>query len=799
MIDQREYRVLICTENHEDDAWIEGALKAAAIPSERCATWTDSEEASAGVGVVILKNREIPTGFGPDDFDRAVPLIILQDHSETELIGEAGKRPHTTILPWPLQEETLVRAVRCSLQTRGLQSELAELKEQFLILTNRAPVAFGIVQGTRVVFANHFFAEWSGYTVDELLSLDFPTLVHPHFREMMLDRAKRRQAGEAVPEHYEFLALTKNGEERWFDFSPALIEYHGKPAVIGAGLDITTRKRAEQALQRSEASLRLLSQTARKLMVATHSDEALGGIFEDVAVHLGAEVFVNYLVTPDRGRLHLHSWRGLDEATVKSLEFAQFGQPLCGLVARERTRIVLPRVQETTGPETEVLRSLGIRAYACHPLQDHEVVGTISFCSKSRDEFSEEDLEVMRAVADQASMAMARQRLTVALEQRAAALDEANQAKDQFLAVLSHELRTPLTPVLAVISMLRRKGNLDPVLQRDMEMIRRNIELEAHLIDDLLDLNRIERGKVVLQKNQIDLCTVLQQAVEVCRSELEARQLHFTTHFGDVAQPVNADAARLQQVFWNLIKNAIKFTSPNGCIGIRCCLEDDHLVVRVADSGVGIDPEQLPKIFDAFAQADRNTTREFGGLGLGLSISKSLVELHGGTIEAHSEGKNKGSTFIVRLPLHKGLPPQADGSPRGGEHAQAVSQGLRILIAEDHRDTAEMISLFLQGEGHAVKQAGDVASALKMAGDEPFDLLVSDLGLPDASGLDLMRELRNRGITLPGIALSGYGQEGDIEKSREAGFLAHLVKPVDMDRLIEAIDDAIQAPLPTSL
>jgi two-component system CheB/CheR fusion protein len=288
----------------------------------------------------------------------------------------------------------------------------------------------------------------------------------------------------------------------------------------------------------------------------------------------------------------------------------------------------------------------------------------------------------------------------------------------------------------------------------------------------------------------VDICSILQHAVEVCRPELEARQLHYTTHFGDVTRLVDADAARLQQVFWNLIKNAIKFSPPNGCVGIRCRTQDDQVVIEVSDSGVGIAPEALPKIFDAFAQADVHITREFGGLGLGLSISKSLVQLHGGSIEAHSDGNDRGSTFIVRLPLHERVP-EPVAPPVFARPAESAGgpQRLRILLAEDHEDTAEMVRLMLESEGHMVETASDVSSAIRMATGRAFDLLISDLGLPDGSGLDLMRDLRNSGRGLPGIALSGYGQERDIEKSHEAGFSAHLVKPIDIEQFLAAVKD----------
>lgn len=375
-------------------------------------------------------------------------------------------------------------------------------------------------------------------------------------------------------------------------------------------------------------------------------------------------------------------------------------------------------------------------------------------------------------------------------EQARLSAEEASRAKDRFLATLSHELRTPITPVLAAVSLLQRNDMLDGRTRRDIEMIRRNIELEARLIDDLLDLTRIVRGKVELDKRQIDLTAVVHRAIDVCRSEIEARKLDLRVNMGEPLR-VEADAARLQQVFWNLLKNAIKFTPQGGTVTVRCGPADNgHAVVEVSDNGPGIEVEELSRIFEAFEQGRSSVTRGYGGLGLGLAISKSLVEMHGGTIDAHSGGAGLGARFYVRLPLAAPVPslPATPPAENDGDISPRSGQSLLLLVVEDHADTAEMMQRMLESEGHEVVVAGSVAAALDAAGRRPFDMLISDLGLPDGSGLDLMRTIRTGNPSLPGIALSGYGQDQDIRQSREAGFIAHLVKPVDVDRLFDAID-----------
>ncbi|MBP7571851.1 MAG: response regulator [Acidobacteria bacterium] len=392
-------------------------------------------------------------------------------------------------------------------------------------------------------------------------------------------------------------------------------------------------------------------------------------------------------------------------------------------------------------------------------------------------------IDVSARKAAERELAEARQ----AAERARVAAEEASLAKDHFLSVLSHELRTPLTPVLTGVALLQREA-LPAGAKRLLEVIQRNVELESRLIDDLLDLTRITRGKIELDKRPVELCTVVDRAVEVCQADMHARQLHFAVDYGPGPYLVEADAARLQQVFWNLLKNAIKFTPAGGCIGLRCRPEDGQVLVEVTDSGMGIEASSLGGIFDAFAQGGRSITRQFGGLGLGLTISRALVELHGGQIEARSEGRDRGATFAVRLPavsIGAGLSTAAAGSE--GATAAAPVRPLHILLVEDHGDTADLLATVLELEGHSVELAGDVAAALEALGRGLFDLLVSDLGLPDRTGLELIRELRDRGARLPAIALSGYGQERDIERSREAGFAEHLVKPVEPRAVLEAI------------
>ena len=358
-----------------------------------------------------------------------------------------------------------------------------------------------------------------------------------------------------------------------------------------------------------------------------------------------------------------------------------------------------------------------------------------------------------------------------------------NRAKDQFLAILSHELRTPLTPVLAIITGMNRSGIPD-VLRDDLEMIQRNVALESKLIEDLLDLTRISRGKIILRREPLDCHSCLRSALEICRHDIQEKELQVAVHFLAGQHYVRADPVRLRQVFWNLLRNAVKFTPVGGNIQVITCNEADLLRIEITDTGIGIAPEVLPRIFNAFEQGERLKTRRFGGLGLGLSIAKALVDLHEGHLSAFSEGEGKGATFTVELGTVHPLPkPEKVHLPEKEGKAGNIS---KILLVEDDGDTLRILSKLLRNTGYEVTPANSVRIGLESTTKEKFDLMISDLGLPDGSGLELMREVKKH-HDFPGIALSGFGTEEDIRQSLAAGFEEHLVKPIDFPMLQSVI------------
>jgi signal transduction histidine kinase len=404
---------------------------------------------------------------------------------------------------------------------------------------------------------------------------------------------------------------------------------------------------------------------------------------------------------------------------------------------------------------------------------------------------TERQLVESRALAREALRRQ--QELEAEISQRKRAeemLRETDRRKDEFLAMLAHELRNPLAPIRNSIHIIQQQISDEELLRRPLEMMERQVRQLAGLVDDLLDVSRITRGQINLRKQTLELSEVVAQAVEASRPLLEARGHHFEVQLSDEPIFVEADPTRLSQVILNLLNNAAKYTEDGGYISLSVEHSGAEVVVRVRDSGMGISPETLPKIFELFVQGERTLDRAQGGLGIGLTVVRRLIELHSGSVRAFSEGLGRGSEFVVRLPTATRLAssaicPQSQRADGNGQRAADGGQRRRILIVDDNRDSAESLAILLQMLGHEVKLAYDGETALRVAKQFGPDIVLLDIGLPRLSGLEAARRIRHdlglHDALL--IAMTGYGQEEDKRRSREAGFNAHLVKPVDLSEL----------------
>ena len=385
---------------------------------------------------------------------------------------------------------------------------------------------------------------------------------------------------------------------------------------------------------------------------------------------------------------------------------------------------------------------------------------------------------------------------TSALRQARDQAERAGRAKDDFIAALSHELRTPLSPVLLVASEAANNPAFPEEARALFASIRKNVELEARLIDDLLDLTRILRGKLPLTLKARDVHRVLEDAITTVRADIAQKQLALKLDLMRERPLVAADDVRLQQVFWNILKNAVKFTPDRGTITVRTRLvADDKLVIAVTDTGIGLNPEEMARVFDAFSQGDHaigGRSHRFGGLGLGLAISRSLVEYHDGTLTVESAGHGRGATFLVELPLLKNATGSAPGDPSSAPALETTppmmssAQTRSVLLVEDHEPTRKTLEALLRRRRFEVSASACLAEARSLAATRSFDLLISDIGLPDGTGFDLMKEMKER-YDIRGIALTGYGMEEDIERSQNAGFRVHLTKPIQIQSLDKAL------------
>ncbi|MDO9403214.1 MAG: response regulator [Polaromonas sp.] len=377
--------------------------------------------------------------------------------------------------------------------------------------------------------------------------------------------------------------------------------------------------------------------------------------------------------------------------------------------------------------------------------------------------------------------------------------ERANRSKDRFLAVLSHELRTPLTPIGAAAHVLERTAVVPPEHSHLLAMIRRNVALEARLIEDLLDLTAITSGKVSLRRAPVDMHQLIRVVVDMVSDQVSERQIRLTLDLRATGPVVQADEARMHQVVWNILRNAIKFTAPGGAVTLSTSSAGGQFIWNCTDNGIGIEPAALSRIFTAFEQADQEVSERFGGLGLGLAIARGLVLEHDGELDVRSEGRGQGATFTLMLDALPDSaesapgqsPAAADESPESAPSWPATARDCRLLLVEDNPDSAEVLRMGLQAYGYTVTLAASRAQALEIGGRESFDVVVTDLGLPDGSGIDIGRALSPR---MPVIALSGYGTPQDIERSTAAGFAGHIVKPADFSAVHSMVQRVLSAP-----
>jgi PAS domain S-box-containing protein len=667
---------------------------------------------------------------------------------------------------------------------------------RYFNLYAHAPVAYVTLdRGGVMRDVNVAAADLLGSTVGGLVGTNFLDAVSSEQREE-LSTHLRTVAETGEPATAELRVRIHGGSHLVLQLMSTPVGA-GNDEILTALLDMTEQRRAEQVM--------IFLDRAAMLFGPMTAPTAIVDQVPLLAVPLLADLCVVELRDPDRPAyvqsahvdpesaqaLHALATSFTSLPGVRDWVERAFstGQPQVAESFRPSPRLELGELQGGAKVhDLLAVRELKMQSLVVLPLTGRgHVFGVVVLARVTGERRPASDLPIAIELARRAALAIDNGRLFMELH-------DAIRAKDDFLAVLSHELRTPLTPVLAAVSAALARGvPTGAAAVAMLEMIERNIELERRLIDDLLDLSRVTRGKLELSRQVVDLHRLVDHAVKICRHDADAQAIALSVELDAERHHVDGDPARIEQIVWNLVKNAIKFTERGGSVHVRTICLDDKIRLSVSDTGIGIEPKDVGRIFAPFTQAEAPKGRRLGGMGLGLAITRTIAEAHGGKVFAESPGRGQGATFTVELPaVRPSVTPSSDSHIERAERTAADETPIRVLLVEDDADTLEITSGLLRECHYDVTTADTLAAARERARQSAFDVLVSDINLPDGSGLDLMRELRSSGKPFPGIAMSGYGTREDLDRARRAGFTAHLTKPITFPQLTSAIGKVLR-------
>jgi PAS domain S-box-containing protein len=647
----------------------------------------------------------------------------------------------------------------------------------------------------------------------------FLSAVHPDDRFAVTDMYQR-SARTGTTLDMEFRVVWPDGTVHWIDDrARSFVALNGEPAyVTGVCADITTRKLNETALRDETRLLELLNETGH-LLGSTLDLRALLQTVTDAATQLAHAKFgaFFYNTTTDEGDAYqLYTLSGAPREAFERLgrprATALFGPTLRGEGPVRSDDVLRDARYGSMAPHHGMPEGhLPVRSYLAVPVTSRTgtVHGALLFGHPDAGVFTERSERLVLGVAAQAAIAIDNARMYEdaqrAAEDRKAQLDSERAArdsaqrtsdiKDEFLATLSHELRTPLNAILGWSKILRTSAKDANDLAKGLEAIERNARAQTQLIEDLLDMSRITSGKLRLDIQPIRPATFIEEAVDTVKTAADSKEIRLERVLDPSVGPISGDPVRLKQVVWNLLSNAIKFTPHGGRVRVTLERANGHVQISVADTGCGVKPEFLPHLFERFRQADSSSTRQHSGLGLGLSIVKTLVDLHGGSVHANSPGIDQGTTFIVRLPS---TAPAREGVERRhtlATHGATTSltptelEGLTVLVVDDQADARDLIRRVLEDCAATVLTAATATEALRLIELRRPHVLVSDIGMPEVDGYELLRRVRalDRGGRLPAIALTAFARSEDRTKALRAGFMVHVAKPVDPSELVATV------------
>jgi PAS domain S-box-containing protein len=678
------------------------------------------------------------------------------------------------------------------IQTADLEGEVRELRKtranleasrnRYLDLYVNAPVAYVTFDFTgRIRQLNHAAVALFGTSARKLLGRPLSALLEPAAHEAFSDHLQalaENPAGGTVD-----LAFSVRAPERVVVHMVSSVSADDPMEIMALLFDVSERRRDEQVLQTLDRAATLfgsimtpaavLDQLAT-LVVPLLADACAAELFDES----GGVVHRATAVAPrlaSHARFPSDALTGRDGVRSAVVKAILTGEPQ-----------IVERLTLDSLPGSDGRGDLDLRSLVALPFAGRgQVFGVlVLFTVGQRSRFHPSDIKLGVELARRASLAIDNGRMF-------AELHDAQAAKDRFLAMLSHELRTPLNPALAAVSgLLEAKAPLPAELERTLRIIHENLNLEARFVDDLSDLVRAARGEFELVLSSVDLHTVLLDVLSVCEEELRKKAIVLTVRLEAEHHVVLADAARLKQILWNLVRNAVKFTPAGGKVAVSSRDQGERVSVDVVDSGIGIEPKYLAKIFDPFTQADDAIGARFGGMGLGLAICRTLTRAHRGKLTVESEGLGKGAKFTLALPMHTETASETACAlptfPSGVWPAERITK-LSVLVVDDDDDTREVMAALLGRFDYTVSTAPTVAAALDAARATSFDVLISDINLPDGTGLQLLSKLRLRKCAMRGIAVSGAVSPEDVDRAKAAGFGTYLKKPITFGQLRAAL------------
>jgi signal transduction histidine kinase/DNA-binding response OmpR family regulator len=817
-------RVLALVPEARDDAVMAKVLADAGLQVRLC---PDVEQVLVGIeegaGVVILaeemlalpQRERLKAVIAAQPPWSDLPLLLLSPFRRDGFNGDRWalqELGNVTVLERPVRLAALLTAVQSAVRARTRQFELRDrirmMRESQLRERERAaelesllravPAAIWIASDARCseITGNPISYQWLAMAPGNI-SASGPTASQRGFVEYRDGRPlaahelpMQRAAATAEPVLGEELELRfTNGRSRHlFGNAVPLLDDAGAPrGALAAFVDVTELKAAEIARDRQAQRLRLLAEAASVVLTNEDPDAMVQRLFHRIGSHVGLDTYFRFAVVPGERKLSLQSFFGVEEARIREIAELDFGAAVCGRVAECGRMILVNDVQACADPGARWIRSLGLSVYVSFPLlAESELLGTLSFGSRSRTRFDAEEIEFLSTLCHYVTLASERVRLIGSLR-------EADRRKDEFLAMLAHELRNPLAPIRQAAAVTRMPAASAAQLEWSHAVIERQVRHMALLLDDLLDVSRISRGRLELDRKPLWLKDVVNVAIETARPHLEARRHRFEVALPEEPLALLGDALRLAQVLSNLLTNAAKYTPQGGRVRMAAAQRDDRVEITVADNGIGIAPDQLERLFDMFTQSAAPPDLRERGLGIGLAVARSLVALHEGTLEAHSEGLGRGAQFVVRLPLAGRVPAQLP-PPRS-----VVPQGTparRVLVVDDNVDAAESLAMLLRLQGHTVKTVHNGAAAIGAVSATAPEVVFLDLGMPEMDGYEVARRLRlqhpSEGLTL--VAVTGWGQAEDRRRTRAAGFDFHLTKPVDAQAIEDILMEHVRAP-----